>query len=112
MQSTRQDILLYLLTHLILPTRDSSLSRGGALTPWTEYIKFLPRPIPVPTMWNECERALLQGTSLEVDFLDTCFFGWTAKCLVFPSPKLDWKHNNGNVLIRHGRLLFLQNSLP
>ncbi|CAM1500952.1 Fc.00g101140.m01.CDS01 [Cosmosporella sp. VM-42] len=64
-QSTRGNILLYLLTHLVLPKRDHAVSRGGASTPWTEYIKFLPRQIPVPTMWTEVERALLQGTSLE-----------------------------------------------
>ncbi|KAF4971413.1 hypothetical protein FSARC_1722 [Fusarium sarcochroum] len=28
--------------------------------------QFLPRDVPVPTMWSEVERALLQGTSLEV----------------------------------------------
>ncbi|KAF7556229.1 hypothetical protein G7046_g6370 [Stylonectria norvegica] len=64
-QSTRGDILLYLLTHLLLSTRDHAVSRGGPPTPWTEYIKFLPRYIPVPTKWTQVERALLQGTSLE-----------------------------------------------
>lgn len=57
--------MLYLLVHLILSQRDPSMPKGGASTPWTEYIKFLPRPIPVPTMWLEYERILLQGTSLE-----------------------------------------------
>ncbi|WAO89507.1 SET domain-containing protein [Fusarium falciforme] len=64
-QSTRKDILLYLLTHLILSHKGPSGSRGPASTPWTEYLKFLPRHVPVPTMWSEVERALLQGTSLE-----------------------------------------------
>ncbi|RSL93396.1 hypothetical protein CEP52_013291 [Fusarium oligoseptatum] len=64
-QSTRKDILLYLLTHLILSAKGPSGSRGPASTPWTEYLKFLPRHVPVPTMWSEVERALLQGTSLE-----------------------------------------------
>ncbi|KAF4980830.1 hypothetical protein FDECE_17800, partial [Fusarium decemcellulare] len=65
LKSTRKDILLYLLAHLVLPSRSSSSSRGPASTPWTEYLKFLPRHVPVPTMWSEVERALLQGTSLE-----------------------------------------------
>ncbi|KAJ3522396.1 hypothetical protein NM208_g12873 [Fusarium decemcellulare] len=65
LKSTRRDILLYLLAHLVLPSRSSSSARGPASTPWTEYLKFLPRHVPVPTMWSEVERALLQGTSLE-----------------------------------------------
>ncbi|KAH7262306.1 hypothetical protein BKA59DRAFT_505339 [Fusarium tricinctum] len=64
-QSTRGDILIYLLAHLVLSTREESSTRGPASTPWTEYLKFLPRHVPVPTMWSEVERALLQGTSLE-----------------------------------------------
>ncbi|WXC57350.1 hypothetical protein SNK03_003268 [Fusarium graminearum] len=63
--STRGNILLYLLAHLVLSGRDASNPRGPASTPWTEYLKFLPRDVPVPTMWSEVERALLQGTSLE-----------------------------------------------
>ncbi|CAG7560561.1 unnamed protein product [Fusarium equiseti] len=64
-QSTRGDILIYLLAHLSLSKRDASSPKGPASTPWTEYLKFLPRDVPVPTMWSEVERALLQGTSLE-----------------------------------------------
>ncbi|KAH8699809.1 hypothetical protein BGZ61DRAFT_237620 [Ilyonectria robusta] len=64
-QSTRHDIMLYLMTHLIMSTRGHTGPRGCASSPWTEYVKFLPRFIPIPTMWAEDERALLQGTSLE-----------------------------------------------
>ncbi|KAL7802116.1 hypothetical protein V8C44DRAFT_345893 [Trichoderma aethiopicum] len=64
-QSTRGDIMLYLLTHLVQSKATSSGTRAFASTPWTEYIKFLPRPIPVPTMWTNDERELLKGTSLE-----------------------------------------------
>ncbi|KAF5702698.1 SET domain-containing protein [Fusarium globosum] len=49
----------------VLSSRDTSSPRDLVPTPWTEYLKFLPRDIPVPTMWSELERALLQGTSLE-----------------------------------------------
>ena len=38
----------------------------GLSTAWTAYANMLPDQIPVPTMWSEEERALLQGTSLEV----------------------------------------------
>jgi hypothetical protein len=68
-KSTRGDILIYLLAHLVLSTREESSTRGPASTPWTEYLKFLPRHVPVPTMWSEVERALLQGTSLEVSII-------------------------------------------
>lgn len=61
--------MLYLMTHLIMSTRGHTGPRGCASSPWTEYVKFLPRFIPIPTMWAEDERALLQGTSLEVRVL-------------------------------------------
>jgi hypothetical protein len=38
---------------------------AGVSNPWTNFIKFLPRDLPLPTLWSEDERALLQGTSLE-----------------------------------------------
>ncbi|KAK4075452.1 uncharacterized protein Triagg1_4573 [Trichoderma aggressivum f. europaeum] len=64
-QSTRGDIMLYLLTHIIQSKEASSNARLFASTPWTEYIKFLPQYIPIPTMWTNDERQLLKGTSLE-----------------------------------------------
>ncbi|EHK26327.1 uncharacterized protein TRIVIDRAFT_35595 [Trichoderma virens Gv29-8] len=64
-QSTRGDILLYLLTQIIQSKGTSPSTRPFASTPWTEYIKFLPRYIPIPTMWTNEERELLKGTSLE-----------------------------------------------
>ena len=38
----------------------------GVQNPWTEYCKILPSDVPVPTLWNEEERIMLVGTSLEV----------------------------------------------
>ncbi|KAK0384948.1 hypothetical protein NLU13_7427 [Sarocladium strictum] len=63
-QSTREKVVLYLFTHLVAKKRDSTA--GIASTAWTEYIKLLPTDIPVPTLWPEADRSLLQGTSLEV----------------------------------------------
>lgn len=60
--STRHDMMLYLISHLTQTRRPGGLTP----TPWTKYIRFLPRPVPVPTMWTEPERILLHGTSLEV----------------------------------------------
>ncbi|KAF4125679.1 SET domain containing [Geosmithia morbida] len=66
-QTPRGHIVLYLLAHLAssksqaLGMPDSKIVSTG----WTEYIKFLPREIPVPTLWTDAERSLLAGTSLE-----------------------------------------------
>lgn len=64
MQSARADILLFLLVQTALALR-ASHSSIGVSNPWTEYLRFLPENIPVPTLWNEDERLLLRGTSLE-----------------------------------------------
>lgn len=37
----------------------------GVSNPFSEYIKFLPLKVLVPTFWNESERAIITGTSLE-----------------------------------------------
>lgn len=38
----------------------------GVHNPWSDYVKFLPEQVPVPTRWTEEERGLLRGTTLEV----------------------------------------------
>jgi hypothetical protein len=63
-QSTRRDVLLFLLVQLVM-TR-SGASRTGVPHPWTQYLAFLPTDVPLPTRWSPEERELLQGTSLEV----------------------------------------------
>ena len=40
-------------------------SKGVTPTAWTEYIKFLPSHVPVPSLWSEYEKSMLRGTSLE-----------------------------------------------
>lgn len=63
-QSPRGSVLLFLLAQLILIWK--SEKNTGLSNPWTQYIKYLPRTVPLPTMWTDAERALLNGTSLEV----------------------------------------------
>lgn len=70
-QSTRGDILLYLISHLAQGRAPAGLTP----TPWTQYIRFLPRPVPVPTMWSCGEKQLLNGTSLEVGDAVESFHG-------------------------------------
>ena len=58
-------MLLFLLVQAALASR-SNHSSVGVTNPWTEYLQFLPETVLVPTLWNEDERMLLRGTSLEV----------------------------------------------
>ncbi|KAI6372200.1 hypothetical protein MCOR07_007767 [Pyricularia oryzae] len=62
-QSPRQDVILFLMAQIIHIW--ASDEGGGVSNPWTQYIKYLPRTVPLPTLWNEDERQLLRGTSLE-----------------------------------------------
>ncbi|KAL2263460.1 hypothetical protein VTK26DRAFT_6667 [Humicola hyalothermophila] len=63
-RSTRADVLLFLLVQTALASQPRHHS-VGVLNPWTEYVQFLPETVSVPTLWNEEERLLLRGTSLE-----------------------------------------------
>lgn len=64
-QTTRGDILLFLLVQLIIGLRKPGEEVASLPTPWTEYVRFLPADVPLPTLWTDSERLLLQGTSLE-----------------------------------------------
>ncbi|KAH9883284.1 SET domain-containing protein [Xylariomycetidae sp. FL2044] len=63
-QSTREDILLFLLAQLVLSSPDYAGGHGGVM-PWTQYFSLLPTHVPTPTMWTKPELSLLTGTSLE-----------------------------------------------
>lgn len=70
-KNPRHDMLLFLLVHLVVscqPIQHVALSN-----PWTEYVKLLDDDVPLPTMWPDTERDLLQGTSLEVSLAIPCF---------------------------------------
>jgi hypothetical protein len=58
-------MLLFLLMQLTMTSPDTHFTVGVS-NPWTEYVKFLPSKVPLPTMWSEEQRKLLAGTSLEV----------------------------------------------
>ncbi|KAL8737404.1 MAG: hypothetical protein Q9181_001711 [Wetmoreana brouardii] len=63
-RSTRGAILIFLLmqiTHSAVAGSD----KIGVSNPLTEYVKFLPPEVPLPTFWAEEERALAAGTSLQ-----------------------------------------------
>ncbi|KAK4139859.1 uncharacterized protein C8A04DRAFT_40383 [Dichotomopilus funicola] len=64
-RSSRADVLLFLLVQSVLAAHPNHAGSLGVSNPWTEYIKFLPETVLVPTLWTENERLLLRGTSLE-----------------------------------------------
>ena len=63
-QTARGAILIFLLMQMTSNCSDIPI-KVGTSNPWTEYIKFMPAKIPLPTFWNEAERKLLEGTSLK-----------------------------------------------
>ena len=64
-QSARGDILLFLLVQLAIGLSQPGEELAALPVPWTEYVKFLPDDVPLPTLWTDSERLFLQGTSLE-----------------------------------------------
>ena len=67
----------------------------GVSNPFSEYVKFLPRRIALPTFWNESERAIVTGTSLEaalsakLNSLDREFHSLKEK-----TSSIDWCQHN------------------
>ena len=57
--------LLIQLTYCRSDSTGKTQRRIGLTNPWTEYVKFLPSSIPLPTVYSEEERELLRGTSLQ-----------------------------------------------
>ncbi|KAK2764440.1 hypothetical protein FQN54_009134 [Arachnomyces sp. PD_36] len=68
-RTARGAILIFLLLHFTYSSQEIDEREGrqriGVKHPWSEYIKFLPASIYLPTFYNEEERELLHGTSLE-----------------------------------------------
>lgn len=61
-QTARGAILTFLLLQL---THNATKGEIGISNPFSEYVKFLPARIPLPTFWSGEEQLLLTGTSLE-----------------------------------------------
>lgn len=74
-QSLRVKILAFLLSQRVHATLS---------TPWTEYVRYLPEEIFVPTMWHDHELPLLQGTSLEVSPCELALTGGLGELLFQP----------------------------
>ena len=56
--------MIFLLIQISANCTDIPIKIGTS-NPWTEYVKFMPAEIPLPTFWNETERNSLSGTSLK-----------------------------------------------
>lgn len=50
---------------LLQVTNGATGGKIGVSNPFSQYVKFLPFRVPLPTNWNESERAIITGTSLE-----------------------------------------------
>ncbi|KAI9734604.1 MAG: hypothetical protein M1834_002205 [Cirrosporium novae-zelandiae] len=64
-RTARGAILIFLLMQITNACPDIP-ERIGISRPWTEYIKFLPSKIPLPTLWGDMEQDMLTGTSLAI----------------------------------------------
>ncbi|OIW28543.1 SET domain-containing protein [Coniochaeta ligniaria NRRL 30616] len=64
-QSARRDVLLFLLVQLARGNPDLPSGTRVVSHSWTEYLRFLPEDVLVPTQWSTDERKLLDGTSLK-----------------------------------------------
>lgn len=66
-QTARGAILIFLLVQIAHSSPDlvDERPRIGVSNPWTEYVKFMPKDIPLPTFYSEEELELLRGTSLK-----------------------------------------------
>ncbi|KKA20475.1 SET domain protein, partial [Rasamsonia emersonii CBS 393.64] len=70
-RTARGAILIFLLLQITYSSQeDNAQPRIGVSNPWSEYIKFLPASVPLPTFYTDDERSLLYGTSLK-DAVDT-----------------------------------------
>lgn len=59
--------MIFLLVQITYSSPDfaNEPHRIGLSNPWTEYIKFMPSSIPLPTFYTDEEVELLRGTSLQ-----------------------------------------------
>ncbi|KAL2869321.1 SET domain-containing protein [Aspergillus lucknowensis] len=68
-KTARGAILTFLLTQISHSSPDfEGKSKIGSADAWTEYVKFLPSFIPLPTFWTMEELELLRGTSLRLAY--------------------------------------------
>lgn len=57
--------MIFLLLQITTAASPDVEERIGVSGPWTEYVKFLPETIHLPTFWSEAEQELVVGTSLQ-----------------------------------------------
>ncbi|KAL3479784.1 hypothetical protein BJX99DRAFT_61385 [Aspergillus californicus] len=69
-KTARGAILIFLLVQISHSSPDLSGQKHkiGSSDAWSEYVKFLPSSIPLPTFWTMEELELLRGTSLRLAY--------------------------------------------
>ncbi|PYH46404.1 SET domain-containing protein [Aspergillus saccharolyticus JOP 1030-1] len=68
-RTPRGAILIFLLmqiTHSSPDLTGEGSHSVGVSSPWTEYIKYMPAEVPLPTFYSDAEMELLRGTSLRL----------------------------------------------
>jgi hypothetical protein len=63
-QTPRTAVLLFLIYEMTVNCPDAQTDGLGFKNPFADYVKFLPKQIPLPTFYTSEERELLVGTSL------------------------------------------------
>ncbi|KAL6235966.1 hypothetical protein BDW75DRAFT_126310 [Aspergillus navahoensis] len=69
-KTARGAILVFLLIQISHSSPDLAGQKHkiGTSNAWTEYVKFLPSSVPLPTFWTTEELELLRGTSLRLAY--------------------------------------------
>ncbi|KAL4958798.1 SET domain-containing protein [Aspergillus stella-maris] len=69
-KTARGTILIFLLIQVSHTSPDIAHAKHkiGTSSAWSEYVKFLPSFIPLPTFWSAPELELLRGTSLRLAY--------------------------------------------
>ncbi|KAI9368672.1 hypothetical protein BJX61DRAFT_204127 [Aspergillus egyptiacus] len=68
-KTARGAILIFLLIQISHSSPDANEKHKiGSSNAWSEYVKFLPSYVPLPTLWTMEELELLRGTSLRMAY--------------------------------------------
>ncbi|KAL4934151.1 SET domain-containing protein [Aspergillus undulatus] len=69
-KTARGAILIFLLIQISHSSPDFANQKHkiGTSSAWSEYVKFLPEFVPLPTFWTGPETELLRGTSLRIAY--------------------------------------------
>lgn len=103
-QTPRLKILIFLIYQMTMSSPDAEATARNKQSPQADYMRFLPKDIPLPTFYSEDERTLLTGTSLadaleqKLASLDKEFEAVRELTSSLPWFKQLWWHNETGIL--------------